>query len=70
MRGLLDVVIPGDSRVKEKISEKQQCYTAGLKDRNIEDVEYSSCYPSCHLRNSGINSIVSGEALKDFKHTL
>ena len=26
MRGLLDVVIPGDSRVKEKISEKQQCY--------------------------------------------
>jgi len=66
---LIDVAIPGDSRVKEKVSEKHQRYT-DLKYRNTEDVEYSRCYPSCHLRSSGINFVVSGEALEDFKHIL
>jgi len=34
------------------------------QDRNTEDVEYSSCYPSYHLRNSGINFLCLGKHLK------
>ena len=40
------------------------------QNRNTKDVEYSSCYPPSHHKNSGINSIMHGEALKDFKHRL
>ena len=65
---LIDVAIPGDSRVKKGFWEASTQY--GPQDRNTEDVEYSSCYPSCHLRNSGINFVVSGEAFEDFKHII
>jgi len=62
---LIDVAIPES---KKGFWEASTQY--GPQDRNTEDVEYSSCYPSCHLRNSAINFVVSGEALEDFKHII
>jgi len=63
---LIDVAIPGDSRVKEKVSEKHQRYT----DLKIEIQKmWSIPVVILPIILETLGS-VSGEALEDFKHIL